>query len=379
MLRGFGLAVPTRAVIAFGDGLQAVGLSRRADVYWAGRATLTTSPDDAALYDAAFGVFWEQFSTGYTLVTEPPTPSLSLTVDAEPDDEDETLTANADPDNDETHVELTFSAVEVLREKDFALYSPDEIAQADQLIAALDLSPAPRRSQRLTKSQRQTRHHDIRRTVRAALSTGGEIVARHSRRHRATPRRVVFLLDVSGSMEPYARALLRLIHAGVSGRHRVEAFAVGTRLTRLTRHLQVLDPGEAIRQASDEVGDYGGGTRLGSGLQLFNNDWGQRGMSRGAIVVILSDGWDRGDPDELREEMSRLHRAAHRVIWSNPLKVTPGYAPLARGMAAALPHVDDFVNGHSIAALEHLARLIATTASPLPRNGKPTKLGICAT
>jgi uncharacterized protein len=161
-------------------------------------------------------------------------------------------------------------------------------------------------------------------------------------------------------MEPYARALIRFVHAAVAGRQKVEAFALGTRLTRITRELSSRDPDDALRRAALRVLDYGGGTRLGDGLKIFNDQWGQRGMARGAIVVILSDGWDRGDPAMLDEQMTRLHRVAHKIVWVNPLKVTPGYAPLARGMAAALPHVDAFVEGHSLEAMEHLAHEINT-------------------
>jgi uncharacterized protein len=168
----------------------------------------------------------------------------------------------------------------------------------------------------------------------------------------------VLLLDVSGSMEPYARALLRFVQAAVAGRRRVEAFALGTRLTRITRELGSRDPDRAVRQAADRVLDWSGGTRLGDGLRRFNDEWGVRGTARGAVVVILSDGWDRGDPDALAEQMQRLTRVAYRVVWVNPLKVTPGYAPLARGMAAALPHIDRFVEGHSLAALDHLADVL---------------------
>ncbi len=187
------------------------------------------------------------------------------------------------------------------------------------------------------------------------MRAGGEPVRRHHLTPTTRNRRLVLLLDVSGSMEPYARALIRFVHAAVAGRQKVEAFALGTRLTRLTRELSSRDPDEALRRAADRVADFGGGTRLGDGLRMFNDEWGQRGMARGAIVVILSDGWDRGDPEVLAEQMQRLQRVAHKVIWVNPLKVTPGYAPLARGMAAALPHVDAFVEGHSIDAIERLA------------------------
>jgi uncharacterized protein with von Willebrand factor type A (vWA) domain len=172
----------------------------------------------------------------------------------------------------------------------------------------------------------------------------------------------VLLLDVSGSMEPYARALLHFVHAAVSGRQKVEAFAIGTRLTRVTRELNSRDPDKALAQASTRVTDWSGGTRLGECLRLFNDQWGVRGMARGAIVVVLSDGWDRGDPAVLGAEMQRLQRVSYHMIWVNPLKVSPGYAPLARGMAAALPYVDHFVEGHSMAAMEELAQVIAMDA-----------------
>jgi uncharacterized protein with von Willebrand factor type A (vWA) domain len=161
-------------------------------------------------------------------------------------------------------------------------------------------------------------------------------------------------------MEPYARSLLRFLHVGVMGTGKVEAFALGTRLTRLTRELSRHDPDTALAAAAGAVPDWSGGTRLGQGLKAFNDRYGVRGMARGAVVVILSDGWDRGPPEELGVEMSRLHRVAHRVVWVNPLKATPGYAPLARGMAAALPYVDRFVEGHSLASLEALAEVIGT-------------------
>jgi len=155
--------------------------------------------------------------------------------------------------------------------------------------------------------------------------------------------------------------LLRFAHVAVSSRGagRVEAFTLGTRLTRLTRELSERDPDAALAAAGRTVADWSGGTRLGEGLHQFNDRWGVRGMARGAVVVILSDGWDRGDPDALAEQMGRLSRIAHRVVWVNPLKATPGYAPLARGMAAALPYVDEFVEGHSLGALEHLAQVVA--------------------
>ena len=217
----------------------------------------------------------------------------------------------------------------------------------------------PRRSLRLQPSRGRGRRPDLRRTVRASLAVGGEPVIPRRKEPGERLRRLIVILDVSGSMEPYARALLRFVHAAVAGRQRVEAFALGTRLTRMTRELTSRDPDRALSRAAEQVVDWSGGTRLGEGLRTFNDEWGVRGLARGAIVVVLSDGWDRGEPALLAEQMARLARVSARIVWVNPLKVTPGYAPLARGMAAALPYVDDFVEGHSVAALAELAAVIA--------------------
>jgi uncharacterized protein len=356
VLRGAGLTVPTSSTIAFGEALGCTGLDDRDTVYWAGRATLVRRPEDHELYDRAFKVFFDhRSSTGEPVVEEEPI-TITLAIDAGDDEGDQPEAGEA---SDDPTIELRFSATEVLRQKDFAEYSAEELVRAQQLMTRLRLIGSPRRSLRLTAADRRTNVPDLRRTVRAAMRAGGEPMRRHFRRPSTRNRRLVLLLDVSGSMEPYARALIRFVHAAVAGRQKVEAFALGTRLTRITRELSSRDPDEALRRAAMRVVDYGGGTRLGAGLRAFNDEWGQRGMARGAIVVVLSDGWDRGDPGELAEQMQRLSRVAHKVVWVNPLKVTPGYAPLARGMAAALPHVDAFVEGHSIDAMEQLARVIS--------------------
>ena len=357
VLRGAGLNVPTSSTIAFGEAIACTGIEDRDTTYWAGRTTLVRRPEDHDLYDRAFTVFWEHARADELAALEEQPLEITLAVDSE--DDEGTQPDSADATDDPT-VELRFSTTEVLRHKDFADYSPDELLEAQQLMSRLRFVGAPRRSMRLAAAEVRTDTPDLRRTVKAAMRAGGEPMRRHYRTHTTRSRRLVLLLDVSGSMEPYARALIRFVHAAVAGRQKVEAFALGTRLTRVTRELSSRDPDDALRRASLRVLDYGGGTRLGDGLKAFNDKWGQRGMARGAIVVILSDGWDRGDPAVLDEQMARLHRVAHKVVWVNPLKVTPGYAPLARGMAAALPHVDAFVEGHSLDAMEHLAREINT-------------------
>ena len=257
-------------------------------------------------------------------------------------------------------VRLRYSPVEVLRTKDFALSSPEEFAELQRLLADLRLSGALRRSRRLEPAHRG--RHDPRRTLRSALRTGGEAVRHRFRKARVQPRKVVLLCDVSGSMAPYSRALLRFLHAGVISGARLEAFSIGTRLTRITKELATRDPDQALRQASGAVKDISGGTRLGDAMKEFVDRWGQRGMARGAVVVVLSDGWDRGDVAVLAEQMQRISRLAHRVIWVNPLKSAPGYKPLAAGMAAALPHVDVFLSGHNFESLEELAEAIADAA-----------------
>jgi uncharacterized protein len=356
ILRGLGVRVPTSSTHTFAQALCVTGIADRDDTYWAGRATLVHRPEDIDPYDRAFAVFFE--GRGHDAPDPAPSAPQTVTVAIDSDDDDEDGDGASDSSDDDV-IELRFSTTEILRNKDFAEYSGDELAHAQALMSHLRLIGAPRASLRLGPSRRRTPRPDIRRTVRASIEAGGEPIERHFSAPTPRLRRLVLVLDVSGSMEPYARALLRFVHAAVAGRQKVEAFALGTRLTRITRELTSRDPDVALQAAGQRVVDWSGGTRLGAGLRQFNDEWGIRGLARNSIVVILSDGWDRGDPDELAAQMERLQRVTHRLIWVNPLKVTPGYAPLARGMAAALPHVDRFVEGHSIAAMEELARVIA--------------------
>jgi uncharacterized protein with von Willebrand factor type A (vWA) domain len=356
ILRGVGIDVPTSCTHTFAEALCATGLGERDTTYWAGRATLVRRAEDIALYDRAFAVFFEGRRSNGSDDTEAEPLSITIAVDT---GDEQPADDQADQHGDDDAIELRFSTTEVLRHKDFAEYSPEELTAAQELMSHLRLVGSPRASLRRGPTRSRTSHPDIRRTVRSAIRAGGEPIERHHLAPTPRLRRLVLLLDVSGSMEPYARALLRFVHAAVAGRQKVEAFALGTRLTRITRELSSRDPDIALHAASRRVVDWSGGTRLGAGLREFNDEWGVRGLARNSIVVILSDGWDRGDPDELAAEMQRLQRVTHRLIWVNPLKVTPGYAPLARGMAAALPFVDRFVEGHSVAAMEELTRVIA--------------------
>ncbi|HET6793046.1 MAG TPA: VWA domain-containing protein [Acidimicrobiales bacterium] len=354
VLRRAGLSVPVGSTVAFTRALGAVGVDQRQSVYWAGRATLARRPEDFAAYDRAFAAFW----LGREGVRVPVPNVEEVVLEAAEEDEDG---GEGEGERDEEGREMRvvrYSPVELLRHKDFAACSPEELAEMRRLMGDLRLEGALRRSRRLTPSRRPRGAPDPRRTIRQALRAGGEPVRRAHLEPSWRPRRVVLLCDVSGSMEPYARSLLRFLHVAVVGGARIEAFAVGTRLTRLTRQLSQRDPDAALADAAAQVSDWSGGTRLGEGIREFNERFGVRGMARGAVVVVLSDGWDRGDPEVLAEAMRRLRAVAHRVVWVNPLKASPGYAPLARGMAAALPYVDEFMEGHSLASLERLAEVI---------------------
>ena len=356
-LRDAGVPVPTGATVTYAQALTAVGASP-AGTYWAGRATLVRRPEDIAAYDRAFGaVFGGQAPAAPVVVARP----VEVHLDA---DEPDPGAAVDDEDDGPPPAEvrtMRWSATEVLRHRDLATCTPDELAEAYRLTADLRVHAALRRSRRRRPAPPGRGTPDLRRTVRRSLRTAGEVVRPASTQPGRRPRRLVALVDVSGSMEPYARTLTRFAHAAVAARRRgqVEVFALGTRVTRITRELTTHDPDEALRRAGGAVADWAGGTRLGEGLRAFNDRWGVRGVARGAVVVILSDGWDRGDPEVLGAELARLRRVAHRLVWVNPLKASPGYAPLARGMAAALPHVDEFVEGHSVASLEALAEVVA--------------------
>ena len=352
-LRDAGLEVPLGSMVTFMAALGCVGVDTRAKVYWAGRATLVHRPEDFDTFDVVFTHFWEGIDP-LGLLPPPPVEEVVLAFDDLEGDG-----GDGDTEDESDMIAVRYSPYELLRDRDFADCTADELAELAELMNRLRLGGAMRRSRRLRPVRVPRGRPDLRRTVRRALQAGGEPITRSFRQPGEQPRRLILLLDVSGSMESYARALLRFVHAAVVGRRRVEAFALGTRLTRLTRELSTRDPDAAFDRAAGAVQDWSGGTRLGESIGVFCDLWGVRGMARGAVVVILSDGWDRGEPAAMAESMTRLSRVAHKVIWVNPLKATPGYAPLAQGMAAALPFVDEFVEGHSLASLEELADRVA--------------------
>ncbi|MGW4732074.1 vWA domain-containing protein [Streptomyces shenzhenensis] len=359
-LRAAGVDASTERLYAF---LRAVDVLRpgvRADVHAAGRATLCGGRDDLERYERVFAAY---FGPAGGSVPPPartaPAPRTRLALRDAPSG-----ARAADGSEPPGRQDLALaSSAEVLRHRDVGGLDAAERAQLNRLLAAF----APHGQTRLSARRRPARRGavDPRRTVRELLRRGGEpaLLRRHARVRR--PRRVVLLVDVSGSMAPYADALLRFAHAAAR-RTPTEVFTIGTRLTRVTRELAHRDPDLAMAALAAAVPDWRGGTRLGELLREFLNRWGQRGMARGAVVVLLSDGWERGDPELLGTQMRRLHALAHRVVWANPRKARPGYAPLAGGMAAALPSVDAFVEGHSLAALERLAAVVRGAAAVDP-------------
>jgi uncharacterized protein with von Willebrand factor type A (vWA) domain len=353
-LRAAGLPVTQDRTQTYLIAVAAVGMADVGGVYWAGRAMFTAEPDHFALYDQVFESWFA--GTVPHLVRRhgaPPPRPLPGMLPAD----DATGAAGRRDEQDPDVVRARASGVEVLRHRDLAALTPPERAALAQLFALIR-PQSPRR-----RAARRRPHHrgelDVRRTLRDELRRGGE-PGRIRRRRRATrPRRVVLLLDVSGSMTSYADALLRLAHVWVRSAPRsTEAFTIGTRLTRVTRALRARDAEQALRGAGEQVPDWSGGTRLGEVLQAFLDRWGQRGMARGAVVVIFSDGWERGDPAALGAQMARLRRLAHRVVWVNPHRGKAGYRPVQGGIAAALPFVDDFVAGHSLATFAELVEVV---------------------
>jgi hypothetical protein len=352
-LRGLGVRVGVGEQLAAHRALAAVDAGSREQAFHALRATLCCSHADrerfAVAFAAVFGAHATPEQDPYAAlggIVREALPMLAVPSAAERPELIELAVVPA-----------AWSDEELLRHKDFGAYTDAERAAARRLLARL-AARAPTRMSRRTRPTRRRGHvPDLRATTRASLRQGGELLERRWRAPTRRPRRLVLVLDVSGSMAPYARMLLQYMQASVAARSRVEAFAFGTHLTRLTHELGGRDPDLALRRAAERVTDWSGGTRIGASLSTLNREHGRR-IGRGAFVVILSDGWDRGDPDELAAELGRLRRTGHRLVWLNPLAADPRYEPLTRGMRAALPHLDRLMPGNSIKSLQELADLM---------------------
>jgi uncharacterized protein len=363
-LRAAGVGVTPDRTRAYLEATSLVGLDDQRATYWAGRATLCSGPDDLDRYDQVFTAWFHRRDDPVARQQRNDRTIVHAALD----------TGDGDtPQTDDERIDAMASESEVLRHRDIADVPASEKAR----LAAMFETLAPRAPRR--PASRRTPWHrgevDAHRTLREMLRRMGEPGEIAWRRRATRPRRIVLLLDVSGSMSAYADALLRLAHrfvvstgssrptgpssrAGSTSRS-VEAFTVGTRLTRVTRALRLRDPERAIVAAGETVPDWSGGTRLGETLRIFMDRWGQRGLARGAVVVLFSDGWERGDAALLGEQMQRLHRVAHRVVWVNPHVGKDGYLPVQQGIAAALPYVDDLVAGHSLATFAELIEVVA--------------------
>ena len=351
MLREGGLEVGPGRLADGLRGLDAVDLRRRDDVYWTLRQTLVSRAEDLETFDRAFDAWFLRVPGQHA----PREVERALRRQVE---RREAGVPRPGPavDGGEPHAE-TWSDTELLRRLDFAAMTSDELARARDLIRELALERPRRRTHRL-RPDRRGRVLDVRALVRASLAAGGDPVVRSFRSRSFAPRKLVLLLDVSGSMEAYSRALLLYLHAARGSGPGVETFAFGTRLTRLTAELATRDPDAALDAAAKRVLDWSGGTRIGASLRAYNDRWGRRALTRGAVVVILSDGCERGDTKQTAVEMARLARQAYAVVWVNPLKGHREYEPLAGGMSAALPYVDRLVSGHDVASLEALGTVL---------------------
>lgn len=378
-LRYEGIDANPGRVADFVSSLSYLDLRRRDDFYYASRATLLARPDQREAFDRIFAAYW------------PPTQALQDAADQDveggagaegagegeedgaPGEEQATARNSAskqegeeneqDPEGQkrqgQTSVRTSYSADEQLREKNFGDFTDDELAQARRLMEQLHRTGALRLTRRQSGSPRGS-SLDLRRTVRRAFTTGGETLSWARKERKLKPRPLVLICDVSGSMERYTRVLLHFLHtvshgAGAS----VETFVFATRLTRVTPSLKRRRVDEALDRVAADVTDWSGGTRTGEALALFNRAWGRRVLGRGAVVLLISDGWDRGDANQLGREMARLRRTSYRLFWLNPLLGSPGYRPLTRGMQAALPHLDEFLPAHNLKALEDLVAKLA--------------------
>jgi uncharacterized protein with von Willebrand factor type A (vWA) domain len=361
VLRGLGLDVNPGRLMDLVLALQHVEVGVKSDFYHAARALLVHDREDLALFDHAFEMFW-QTPLGEWKLQVPGgrmrrRPEKPLVAPPAPESERKSEGSAAEGAHEPIVLEVTwtYSDREVLRRRDFASLTEEEVAEVRRLMEELVWTLG----ERLTRRQRRAgkRRLDFRRTLRRSLRHGGEILDWARQEPRSKPRPLVVICDVSGSMERYTRLLLHFLYGLTQGLgQRVEGFAFGTRLTRLSPHLRDRDIERALAGVSAAVLDWSGGTRIGESLRSFNYEWARRVLGGGAVVLIISDGWDRGEPELLAKEMDRLQRSCHRLVWLNPLLGSPEYEPLTRGMQAALPFVDDFLPVHNLASLEALAR-----------------------
>ena len=375
-----GVPVPPERTARFARGLRLQPPTSRAPLYWTARVTLVSHRGQLPVFDAVFAALFDGWLDPSDSRGDPNAPP---SVGSEPREgpprpgarpsEGEAAGGTPFPgagapavDDAVRQVPVGLAATtERLGRTSFADLDPDDITEVRRLVRRIVLATPVRRTRRTSPSSRERSRLDLRRTLRAAQRTAGDPVHLVHRRRRTRARRLVLLCDVSGSMEPYTRVFLSLLQGAVSGA-RAEAFVFSTGVTRLTRQLSGRDPDQALARAAEAAPDWAGGTRLAASLQRFLDEHGRRGLARGAVVVVLSDGWALDEPDDVAAQMARLRRLAFRIVWVNPRKAAAGFSPLVGGMAAALPYCDAFVSGHSLAALDEVAAAIRAPQSHPP-------------
>jgi uncharacterized protein len=356
-LRSAGLAVGSGDVLTYCAAMAPLDPTDLLDLYWAGRATLVTRREAIAVYDEVFRRF-------FLAAGDPVRAMLTLKVEVTAETQAMLEVPATDPDTggrpEEAMLGLMASNAEVLKHKSFSACTPEELAALRRIMARIRLTPPKRRTRR-TAASRSGRAPDLRRTVRESLRMHGEPAELYWRRRQVRLRPLILILDVSGSMSDYSRHLLQFAYSAKRAAAKVEVFCFGTRLTRVTRALEHRRPDAALELAAQAVFDWEGGTRIGDSLDAFVRDWGRRGLCRGGIVVICSDGLDRGDPAVLATAMERLARLSHRVVWMNPHKGdNQEFRPSTLGMMVAAPHIDLTLSGHNLSSLAELAALLPT-------------------
>ena len=380
LLHRLGLDVQAGRAREVAAALAHVDVGRRADFFHTLRSLLIHRADDLAAFDEAFRVFWRRPHGDWT--------EKDLSAMGEkrrsgaPEYESEAPESKAEGEGGEHRTSyqvermavLSYSNRESLYAKDFEQFTEDELTAAQRMMADLDWDLGQRTSRRWTPGRGPAL--DLRRAVRANMRYGGELIDLPERRRKTKRRPLILLCDVSGSMERYSRMLLHFVHALTGGGRlgRVESFVFATRLTRVTRELVARKAEVAVPRLPRTIADFGGGTRIGDAVRTFNVEWARRVRGQGPVVLLISDGWDRGDPERLRTELARLQRSCHRLIWLNPLLGSPDYVPLTRGMQAALPCIDDFLPVHNLASLEALARHLNSLPAHRPARGHPPVL-----
>jgi len=376
-LRRAGLAVGTGRILDAIRATEAVGFTSKRDFFWTLHACFVSKPEERVIFSQVFRLYWRdpQYLQQMMTMLLPAVHGVQedrkaqaaekRAAEALLDGLDHPLPQSDDPSDDDVEIDIdasqTASAEERLRTLDFELMSNDEMKSARRMLARLSLPIAPIRSRRMQAGKGHL--VDWRRTMRAAMRQGGEVTRLETRRHRTRLPNLVVLCDISGSMSQYSRAVLHFIHAVANAQGQgwaaVHAFTFGTRLTNITRHLRRRDVDAALAAAGGEAQDWAGGTRIADCLHTFNHDWSRRVMGQGAVVLLITDGLDRGGDFDLGREMERLRLGARQVIWLNPLLRWDGFAPRARGIAAMLPHCTSFRAGHNIASLEGLAAALS--------------------